>query len=360
MKIAIDISPIVYGTGVSVYTKFLVENLLRVDKSNEYVLLGMSMRRGSEIKTFLSTLQGATHTGKVLPIAPTLADIIWNKLHILPIETFVGKVDVFHSSDWTQPPSKAFKVTTIHDLTPIKYPEFSLPKVVAVHTRRLDWVKKEADRVIVPSESTKKDAAAMGIDDSKIRVVPEASDTIIELPTPNDVANTKGKFGLDRFLLVVGTNPRKNTKRIIEAYQKVKLTHPNLKLVVIGEKNAYLPSAEGVMYAGYVKDEDARALYESADALVYASIYEGFGLPILHAFAVSTPVVTSNVSSMPEVAGDAAVLVDPNNTQSIADGIMTALDNKDELVRKGLTKVKEFSWERTARETLKVYQEAAK
>ncbi|KKQ96568.1 MAG: hypothetical protein UT23_C0029G0007, partial [Candidatus Woesebacteria bacterium GW2011_GWA1_39_12] len=107
MKIAIDISQSIYGTGVSWYTRSLVENLLTLDDQNEYLLFGGSLRRLGELRKFAK--------GKYYPIPPSLADFIWNRLHVLPIENLIGEVDVFHSSDWTQPPSKAFKVTTVHD-----------------------------------------------------------------------------------------------------------------------------------------------------------------------------------------------------------------------------------------------------
>lgn len=109
MRICIDVSQIVYGTGVSVYTRNLIQNLLKIDQKNEYVFFAGTLRRKADVLRFVPD-------AKVFPIPPTLADIIWNRTHVLPIEKLVGKIDVFHSSDWTQPPSNAFKVTTVHDL----------------------------------------------------------------------------------------------------------------------------------------------------------------------------------------------------------------------------------------------------
>src|SRR3989344_6564436 len=150
MRICIDISSVVFGTGVSTYTKNLVGNILGLDNNNEYILFGGSLRRKEEFKAFLKDLKKGTWQSKILPIPPLMTDILWNKMHILPIEKLVGDISVFPSSDWSQPPSSSFKVTTVHDLVPIKFPKISHPKIVSTHKMRLKWVKKEVDRIIVP------------------------------------------------------------------------------------------------------------------------------------------------------------------------------------------------------------------
>src|SRR3990167_2162611 len=154
MRVAIDISQIVYGTGVSVYTKNLVENLLRIDRENDYVLFAGSLRRKKDV---LSIFPDA----RVFPIPPTLADLLWNRLHTLPIEKLIGNIDVFHTSDWAEPPSRAFKVTTVHDLAPFLYPNLFprdiIRNIVDAHKYKLSWVRKETKRIIVPTYATKKD-----------------------------------------------------------------------------------------------------------------------------------------------------------------------------------------------------------
>ena len=141
MKICIDISAVPYETGVSWYTRHLVSKLLEIDKTNEYILFGGSFRRKEDLRKYHITVPGNS-VSKFYTFPPTLADLVWNRLHKLPIERFVGKIDVFHSSDWTQPPSNAYKVTTIHDLVPIRFPKMSDPKIVSVHKRRLKWVRQ--------------------------------------------------------------------------------------------------------------------------------------------------------------------------------------------------------------------------
>ena len=164
MRIGIDVSQMAYkGTGVANYTKNLVKNLLRIDQENEYVFFFASLRRKPPRLPNLRAFR----------IPPTLLEFLWNRLHLFPIEWFIGKVDVFLSSDWTQPPTlKAKKVTTVHDLSPWKYPRTFPSKIVAVHKRRMKWVKKECEAIICDSKATKRDMIKiLGIPRSKLKVV---------------------------------------------------------------------------------------------------------------------------------------------------------------------------------------------
>lgn len=376
MKICIDVSAIIYGTGVSVYTKNLVENLLKIDKpslprrlgkrsladfagnKNEYILFGGSLRRSGELKGILNNLKGRSFQVKILPFPPAFANFIWNRLHVVSIEKLVGKIDVFHSSDWAQPPTSAFKVTTIHDLVPIKFPELTDSRVVSAHRARLNWVKKEVDRVIVPSKTTFEDVIGLGIDEKKVKVIAEAPDPIFRPAKKVEVERVKRKYRISgNYILGVGVNPRKNTLRIIEAYEKLK-AESNLKLVIVGHSYMKIVPPRGVIMIGHVEKTDLPILYSGAQVLVYPSLYEGFGLPILEAFSCNTPVVTSNIGSMKEVGKSAAILVDPESVDSIKEGIIKALTSRLVLVAKGLKKVKGYTWEKAARETLKVYQES--
>lgn len=357
MKIAIDLSQIIYGTGVSHYRENLARNLLKVDKENEYVFYGGSLRRLGELKASIEALAQGRATTKVFPISPLMGDAIWNKMHVGQIEWLIGKVDVLHSSDWTQPPTKSFKVTTVHDLAPLKFSRYTDPKVVAAHKARLKWVAKEVDRVIVPSVATKNDLLELGLDEGTIRVIPEAPNYSFISKKETERVKRKHKiFG--NYLLSVGVNPRKNTERIIEAFHLAKAGE-NLKLVLVGHPNFIkIEEQRDVRILGHLEPTEVSALYSGAEALVYPSLYEGFGVPILDAFRCKCPVVTSNLSSMPEVAGGAAILVDPYSVNSIVDGIKKALSTRKTLIKKGLTRVKAFSWEETAKKTLGVYQEA--
>lgn len=359
MRIAIDVSQVVYGTGVSKYTRNLVSSLLTIDNRNDYLLIGGAVRRRKDLNVFFNSLAPGKFNTKQFPISPSMANLIWNKLHILPIEFFIGKIDVLHSSDWSQPPSKAYKVTTIHDLVPLKFPELSHPKVVSTHIARLNRVKEEVDMVIVPSETTKRDLIKYGFDLKKIRVIPEAPDPSFK-PASIDACNKiRKKYQIEgKFLLAVGINPRKNTEKVIEAFDMLK-KEANLRLVIVGEQiSLNIPKKHNVMLLGHVSEAEMPAFYSAAELLVYASLYEGFGLPVLEAFACKTPVVTSNVGSMKEIAGDGAELVDPKSTEAIARGIENAIKNREILIQKGVKRVKTYSWEKTAKMTLKVYEGA--
>lgn len=359
MRIGIDISAIIYGTGVSFYTKELVKNLLRVDRENSYIIFGGSLRRKAELEDFTKTLNG-NFSAKLFPLPPTLLDLIWNRIHVGQIERLIGDVDVFHSSDWSQPPTKAFKVTTIHDLSALIYPFLTPRKIFRTQSRRLLRVKEEIDRVIVPSQATKKDLVAFGFAKEKIRVIYEAAGEDYYPRAEGEISNVLRRYALrDKYILSVGVGGRKNTERLIKA-SELATAGEDIKLVLTGRPTGKIRAGRGLIFLGQVPEQDLPTLFSGSQAFVYPSLYEGFGLPVLQALACGTPVVTSGVSSLPEVGGDAAVYVDPTQVASIAEGIRKALRSRLGLIKKGFVQAKKFSWDKTAMETLKVYEEAKK
>jgi len=173
MKIGIDISQTAHpGTGVANYTKNLVENLLKIDRKNEYILFFSSLRRKLD-SLFINELTSSRVKIKQFKFPPTLLDFLWNRLHIFPIEWLIGAVDVFLTSDWTEPPTKkAKKVTILYDLIVYRYPEETDKKIIETQRRKLEWVKKESAAIICISEATKKDAMEiLGIEEKRLRVV---------------------------------------------------------------------------------------------------------------------------------------------------------------------------------------------
>lgn len=178
MKIGIDVSQLVYPqTGVANYLKNLVENLLMIDQRNEYVLFGSSLRQRKKLLSFVGQFDTPMYQTKpqvkLWYFPPFFLDLLWNRLHVIPVEWLIGEVDVFISSDWTQPPTlKARKATILYDLLVYKYPEEMHKKIVAVQKRRLKWVKRECDEIICISETTKKDAREiLGIEEKRLKVV---------------------------------------------------------------------------------------------------------------------------------------------------------------------------------------------
>jgi len=352
MRVAIDISQIVYGTGVSQYTKNLVKALLKLDREDEFLLFAGALRRKSDVLNLFPQT-------KIFPIPPILADFVWNRLHILPIEKLIGQADLIHTSDWAEPPSTSPKVTTIHDLYALKFPRMINKEVREAHERRLRWVFQESKKIIVPSESTREDLLELGVAKERIRVIPEA-------PTHSKVgesaiAAVKLKYGVKgNYLMTIGASPLKNTTRIIKAFH-LSSAGRDLKLILAGlPTGVEIPQERNIRALDFVPAEDMGALLTGSQGLIFASIYEGYGIPILDAFNCGVPVVTSNTASMPEVAGNAAALVDPHDVNLIADGIEKILRGPKGFIEKGLERVKEFSWEKTAKETLAIYKEVGR
>lgn len=332
MRIGFDISQIAHQGGVATYTDNLAIHLLKIP--------------GLEMKFFYSSLRkpyrGELPNVRSLRLPPTLFEILFNKTRSIPIEKFIGEIDVFHSSDWVQPPSKAKKVTTYHDVVPLKYPQWSHPKVVDVHRRRLELVEKEIDLVIAVSQSTKKDLVEISrIPEEKIAVIYEAASEIFRPQVEEKVAEFRRRLHLPEgyVLAIGGVGERRNLERVKEATK-------DYDLVITGETIPWVPN------------EELPLLYSAAKVLLYPSFYEGFGLPILEAMSCGVPVITSNVSAMPEVGGDAAVYVNPTSIEDITKNLKQVMEDdklRKELVKKGLSQSGKFSWKKCAEETSRVY-----
>ena len=191
MKISIDITPVIYPhTGVGVYTRQLVFHLLKLYPKHKFVLFASTLRGQGRLWQYLKTLATYSNfTVKVYPFPPLVTEALWNRLHRLSVEKLVGQVDVFHAWDWQQPPAKSAKiVTTIHDLTTLKFPSQQHPKTVSVHRRRLDWVTQEARFIIADSQATKQDIQdLLDIPADKIRVVYLAAADQFSPPTSQEI-----------------------------------------------------------------------------------------------------------------------------------------------------------------------------
>lgn len=359
MKIAIDISQAVYGTGVSVYTSNLVHYLKLLDKNNQYLPFGYSLRQ----KKHLANLFPGS---LILPFPPTFMGLIWNQLHKINLETFTGPVDIYHSSDWTQAPSKALKVTTVHDLSPILFPEemrgTSFRNITKNHTLRLKRVIDECDKIICVSQATASDLIKLfAVEQGRVVVIYEALPQGLSIiPSSTQISKIKDKYSLTNYVVVNSTlQPRKNIVRLINAFLNFRnrFQLPD-QLVITGSRgwgNLDLPRHPSVIITGFLTDNDLASLIKGAEVMAQVSLYEGFSLPLLAAFHHRVPVVASNTSSHPETAGDAAIFVDPKNEEDIARGISEAASNKHKLIALGLKQLSKFSWEKTAQETIAVY-----
>jgi O-antigen biosynthesis alpha-1,3-mannosyltransferase len=363
MRIGLDISSAVYGTGVSHYTTNLVRSMLPLlHPDDQMVVFGASLRQRSALHEFSKELfvnHASAIINRLFPFPPSLTSLLFNQLN-LPINRLTGDLDLFHAWDWYIPhPGHAKLVSTVHDLALFKFPDTAHPQIKTQHQAALIRLKQFNAHLIAVSQATKNDVIKLfNYDPALIHVIPEALPQESCL-SPNDsqIKTVLAKYHLNRpYMLMVGTHePRKNFLNQIKAWEAYKHDYD---LVLVG-KQAWqdIKPQSGLHLLGYVAGLELASLYRRATALLYVSLYEGFGLPILEAFYHQVPVVTGNVSAMPEVSGDAAVLTDPHDKEAIAAAIGQALQFREALVSKGTQQLAHYSWQSTAHQTLDLYKE---
>ena len=286
-------------------------------------------------------------------------------------------IDVLHGPAFLIPTGRmrTATVVTVHDLVAFQYPE-TIPWKYGVYMRWLiRRVVRAASRVITDSESVGESVRQLlHAPGDRVDVVKLGVATHFRAPEPAAIDETIRRLGLSRpYLLFVGNlEPRKNLPGLLRAFRIVRGRYEGKIHLALAGKLAWksgplrreLAAADldgAVQVTGYVRPEDLAALYAGAEAFTFPSFWEGFGLPVLEAMACGTPVIAANVASIPEVAGDAAVLVDPRSPDSIARGILDVLEQpalRAELVRRGLARATQLSWDRTAAATMAVYRRA--
>jgi len=294
-----------------------------------------------------------------LPLGGPLLYEGWLRAKWPTVES-VTEADLVHSTTIIPAATALPHAVTIHDLAFLRHPEFFTRRGNAVFRRALRAVTERADLVLCSSRATLDDCATAGIDPARLRHVPLGVRPV-EVD-PDDIERVRRVHRLPtEFLLFVGTlEPRKNLSRLVQALSAVPGAPP---LVVAGAPGwgdaTATANAHGatVHFLGHVAEADLHPLYAAASVFCYPSVMEGFGLPVLEAMSQGTPVVTSRGTSTEEVAGGAAVLVEPVDVESIADGIASALAKRTELVDGSLRRAREMSWAATARATLDAYGE---
>src|SRR3989338_2882924 len=356
MRICVDISQVAHhGTGVARYTTNLIESICQYDTENNYTFFFSSLRK--TVPSDIEALIKKKHRLVSIMLPPTLMDLLWNRAHVVPIEAFVGPQDLVISSDWTQPPTKAKKITVVHDLIAYRYPDELHPKtefksatltispnIVETQKIRLNWVKKESDVVLADSLSTKDDLIKfLGIEKDRIRVVYPAINVITPSQKEKETVLSRYNLKASRYILSVGkVEPRKNISRLIEAFSKTKIN--DVSLVIVGPEgwdNKMLETKgriANISFLGFVPDLDLYALYSQALFFVYPSLYEGFGYPVVEAMSLGCPVAVSNASALAEVAGNSALLFEPTNTDQIKNTLQQLYSNETlrrQLVPKG-------------------------
>lgn len=372
MKVAIDISQIAHeGTGVTTYTDQLVRNLLKIDSQNDYLLFGISFRKFNKLVDYFTEIKSRSKnvSSRFFHIPPKAGEFLWNRLHVINVENLIDDIDIFHSSDWIQPPCRAKKITTVHDIAVYKYPQVSHPYIVETQKRRLKWVKKECDKILTDSQSTKEELInSLNFEEELVEVVyPGISEKFTPVNT-QQIAAVRQKYGLyDDYILAVGTiEPRKNLKGVIAAFEMF-LKHTlivsrkkPIELVVVG-KFGWGEKLQNIKYLkvlGFIEENDLPSLYSGASMFVYPSFYEGFGFPVLEAMNCGCPVITSNRGSLEEIAKRNALLVDPELADDIAmkmTQLFVDADLRKELIAKGKKNAQEYTWGKTAKEVLSIY-----
>lgn len=301
---------------------------------------------------------------------------LFSKYTHVSLDRLLGEADVFHATDHLLPRlSRTRSVFTLHDLAFLRVPEAHLPLNRWFLKLMMPFFLRQADQIIAVSEFSKRDALAYyGLDESKFLVIPEGvSPGFRPVQDPVRLAEVRYRYGLpDRFILFVSTiEPRKNLNTLWEAYRTLRAEGRTEGLVVVGKKGWLYEDTmlrlreagleQEVTFPGYVAEADLPAVYGLADCFAFPSLFEGFGLTPLEAMASGCPVVCSNSSSLPEVCGDAAILVAPKDVQGLASSLRRVLNEPDlraELRNKGIRQAARFTWESTAKRTLEVYKRA--
>jgi len=360
-------------SGVENYIRSLLNAMMEVDDENTYVLFYNSKKDCSE---FIGEFDGRRVKVVASAYPNKFLHLMWRFLNSPKIDRLIEKksgkrIDVLFVPDpRPSPVSKGVrKVTTFHDLSFERYPQYFSWKsrlwFKVLHPRR---EVETSDRLIAVSDFTARELKDVyKVKQDKIVVIPEAPPgqlrPVIDAP---ELARVKSKYGLpDLFFLTFSTlEPRKNLESVMKAFSIFQKKQPleTYRLVMAGRRDSsmfgkvFLEEHPDIFQAGFIEEADKAAIYSLARGLIFVSTYEGFGLPILEAMACGTPVIASSVASMPEVAGEAAILVEPYDTEKIADAMerLTHDDVAQDFHEKGLEHVKEFSWKKAAKATLKV------
>lgn len=384
MIIGIDIRTLMDTrySGVSEYTLNLVNALLKLDSKNEYRLF---YNAAKDISASLPKFDYPNVKIIKKSIPNKILNYLFFKFFNSPKIDKLLKADVFFMPHinfigLTPPPpplikegSKCESILTIHDLSFLRYPEFFSARKNFWH--KMINVKKLAsrfDKIVAVSENTKRDIVDLcGVEPEKIKVIYSGAEDIYK--QNHELENIRKKYDLpEKFILFLGTvEPRKNIDGLIGAYEILREKNGDLaqyKLVIAGgrgwkSKEIYKRRENSkyrsdIKFLGYIEKKDKVYLYNLASLFVYPSFYEGFGFPPLEAMACGTPIITGLSSSLPEIIGNAGLMVDPYNTNDLAvamEKVLTDDDLRNNLIQKGLERVKNFSWEKAAENYLKLF-----
>ena len=376
MRIAIDYTAAIrQGAGIGNYVRDLVDALLAQDSKNQYTLL--TSGRPTRERPFP---KADNVRARSIIIPDRYLNILWYRWR-LPLHAtfFTGQVDIYHGPDFVLPPinGKVRKIVTVHDLAFLEHPEYAVPQLVAFLNKVVPEAVGSADVVAAVSQATRQTLIEhFKTPAGKITIIPNGVRSHFRRITdPILLAATRHKFGLKHPLVLgVGTlEPRKNHPGLIKAFHQAqsasgKKQRPAMLALAGGPGWLYeetqqlvtkLKLEKKVRFLGRVSELELITLYSMADVFAFPSFFEGFGLPPLEAMACGAPVITSNTSSLPEVVGDAALLINPYNTSELAQAMIRLLEDeklREELQQKGYARAQLFTWPKSASKMLSVYQ----
>ena len=364
MRIAIDARKL-HDFGIGTYIRNVLIGLARVDQQTEFMAL-CRPADADAINEMGSNFRAVPETAKPYSIGEQFR---------IPLTLVRERAHLLHEPHYVLPPATRCRtVVTIHDCIHLMFPQYLPGRLAHVYARTSMWTAvHKSDRILTVSEASKRDILRFfGVDANKIAVIYNAIDErFLAQPDEERMDNVRQRYQLDHpFLLYVGNiKPHKNLERLIDAFGRARAAGlAELRLIIIGDEISKYPALRQavhrhrldkyVRFLGFQPYDTLAAFYRLARAFVFPSLYEGFGLPPLEAMACGTPVVTSNVSSLPEIAGGAAILVDPYDPASIADGITRAVTDdrlRVELTERGLARAREFSWGQSVAAIHRIY-----
>jgi glycosyltransferase involved in cell wall biosynthesis len=354
VRIVLDVTPLSHPrTGIGNYMLGMLGGLAQA-AGGRHELVHFAPTGPRNVARLRAALNGIPGHRRLVVVPPpsNVWRKVWSRTQRVAVERLVGRLDVFHFSDWMYPPQRhGVRTTTVHDLIPLHFPEWVGRRTRALHVPKYRHAAETCDVIFTNSQFTADDVATtLGVSRDRLVV---AYPGIHPRFTPDGAAANLG----GPYVFTAATiEPRKNLETLLQAFALVRRRRPDLQLIVAG--SGELSAGEGVKALGYVGDEEMPPLYRGADAFVFPSRFEGFGIPVVEAMASGTPAVVSSHPSMDEASGDVAVRVDPSEPEGIAAGIERAVEERETLRQRGFEHASAFTWRACGEAILRGYEQA--
>jgi glycosyltransferase involved in cell wall biosynthesis len=354
LRLVFDVTPLSHPrTGIGNYMLGMLGGVAEVsDGRHELVFFAPTgPRNAARVREALDGIPGERRI-VIVPPPSNVWRKLWSKAQRPAVERLVGELDVFHFSDWMYPAQRrGLRTTTVHDLGPIHHPEWVEPSTRALHVPKAKHAAKTCDLMFANSRYTADDVVrTLGF---------PAERTVVAYPGIHERFRPEGDaadLGSPYLFAAASFEPRKNLETLLEAFELVRGRRPELQLVIAGADPE--TAVDGVRCLGYVDDADLPGLYRGAEAFVFPSLFEGFGIPVVEAMACGTCVVVSSHPSLDEASGEAAIRVEPESAEAIAGGIEQALTDERARAPLGIEHAKKFTWRACGEAMLRGYESA--